>query len=91
MTFHNPNFEDKGRIHAYHNGIKAEPFRGNPSQARLSEVAIDRDPAIIDLAYLFAGLVTIAQPRLVHCILQGVEHTDPTEWSNSHLSNEDNL
>ena len=24
--------------------------------------------------------------RLVHRILQGVEHTDPTEWSNSHLS-----
>ena len=26
MTFRNHNFEDKGRIHAYHNGIKVEPF-----------------------------------------------------------------
>ena len=54
--------------------------------ARLPLIEIDRDSAIINLAYLFAGLVTIAQSRLVHRILQGVEHTDPTEWSNSHLS-----
>ena len=39
-----------------------------------------------DLAYLITGLITITQFRLVHRILQGVEHTDPTEWSNSHLS-----
>ena len=54
--------------------------------ARLPSIEIDQDSAIIDLAYLFAGLVTIAQSGLVHCILQGVEHTDPTERSNSHLS-----
>ena len=42
-TFHIPNFEDKGRTHAYHNGIKVEPLWGNPSQACLSEAAIDRD------------------------------------------------
>ena len=53
--------------------------------ARLPWIGIERDFAIIDLAYLFAGLVPITQFRLVHCILQGVEHTDPTEWSNSHL------
>ena len=49
--------------------------------ARLPLIEIDRDSAIINLAYLFAGLVTIAQSRLVHRILQGVEHTDPTKWS----------
>ena len=54
--------------------------------AKLQSIEIDWDSAIIDLAYLFAGLVTITQSRLVHCILQGVEHTDPTEWSNSHCS-----
>ena len=54
--------------------------------ARLPSIGIDRDPAIIDLAYLIAGLVTITQSRLVHCMLQGVKHTDPTEWGNSHLS-----
>ena len=53
---------------------------------RLPSIEIDRDSAIIDLAYLFAGLVAITQSRLVHRILQGVEHTDPTEWSNSHRS-----
>ena len=42
-TFHVPNFEDMGRIHAYHNKIKVEPFRGNPFQACLSEVATNRD------------------------------------------------
>ena len=52
--------------------------------ARLSLIGIDRDSAIIDLANLFTGLVTITQSRLVHRILQGVKYTDPTEWSNSH-------
>ena len=63
--------------------------RENLLQARLNKfavAAIDRDSVIIDLAYLIAGLVTITQSRLVHRMLQGVEHTDPTEWSNSHLS-----
>ena len=63
--------------------------RDNTYQANLSEIAADRNQiessAIADLAYLIAGLVTITQFRLVHCILQGVEHTDPTEWSSSHL------
>ena len=54
--------------------------------ARFPSLEIDRDSAIIDLAYLIAGLVTIAQSRLVQSILQGVEHTDPREWSNSHCS-----
>ena len=54
--------------------------------ARLPSIGIDQDSAVIDLAYLFAGLVTITQSRLVHRMLQGVEHTDPTEWSNSHRS-----
>ena len=53
---------------------------------RLPLIGIDRDSAIINLAYLFAWLVTITQSRLVHRILQGVEHTDPTEWSNLHRS-----
>ena len=51
----------------------------------LLSTEIDRDSAIINLAYLIAGLVTITQSRLVHRMLQGVEHTDPMEWSNSHL------
>ena len=40
-TFHVPNFEDKGRIHAYHNEIKVDFLRGNSTQAGLSEVATD--------------------------------------------------
>ena len=52
---------------------------------RLPSIEIDQDSAIINLAYLFTGLVTITQSRLVHCMLQGVEHTDPMECSNSHL------
>ena len=54
--------------------------------ARLLSTEIDQDSAIIDLAYLFTGLITITQSHLVHHILQGVEHTDPMEWSNSHRS-----
>ena len=38
-----------------------------------------------DLAYLIAGLVTTTQFHVVPRILQGVEHTDPMEWSTSHL------
>ena len=56
---------------------------------RLREAASDRNRVessdISDFAYLFTGLITITQSCLVHLILQGVEHTDPTEWSNSHL------
>ena len=36
------------------------------------------------------GSCTVAQSPLVHCMLQGVEHTDPTGWSNSHLFIGDN-
>ena len=61
----------------------------NPYQENLSEIAANRNrvesSAIADLAYLIAGLVTSTQFRLVHRMLQGVEHTDPTEWSTSHL------
>ena len=90
-------FEDKGRLHAHHNRIKIDHCRDNLYQASLSEIATDRDRtrlppieierdfAITDLAYLIAGLVTITQFRLVHRMLQGVEHTDPTECSSSHL------
>ena len=46
---------------------------------RLPSIEIGWDSAIIDLAYLFAGLVAIAQSRLAHRIPQWVEHTDPTE------------
>ena len=42
-TFHFPTFEDKGRLHVYHNKIKIDHFRDNPFQARLSEIAMDRD------------------------------------------------
>ena len=61
----------------------------NLYQENLSEIAANRNrvesSVIADLAYLIAGLVTTTQFRLVHRMLQGVEHTDPTEWSNSHL------
>ena len=50
---------------------------------KFAVIAINRDSVITDLAYLIAGSIT--QSRLVHCMLQEVEHTDPTEWSNSHL------
>ena len=53
--------------------------------ARLPLIGIEQDSAITDFAYLLAGLVTITQFCLVHRVLQGVEHTDPTEWSSSHL------
>ena len=62
--------------------ITAREIHFKHAWARLPSIGIDRDSAIIDLAYLFAGLVTITQFCLVHRILQGVEHTDPTEWSN---------
>ena len=60
-------------------------------QIRLREAASDRNRVEIthtaDLAYLISNywIDHITQFRLVHRILQGVEHTDPTEWSNSHL------
>ena len=50
---------------------------------KFAVISINRDSVITDLAYLIAGSIT--QSRLVHCMLQEVEHTDPTEWSNSHL------
>ena len=81
-------FEDKGRLHVYHNKIKIDHCRDILYQASLSEmppIGIERDSAIIDLAYLIAGLVTITQSHLVHHMFQGVERTDPTEWSNSRL------
>ena len=59
-------------------------------QIRLREAASDRNRVEItttaDLAYLITGLITNTQFHLVHRILQGVEHTDPTEWSTLHLS-----
>ena len=48
-------------------------------------IGIGQDSAIIDLGYLLAGLVTITQFHLVHRVPQGVEHTNPAEWSSSHL------
>ena len=58
-------------------------------QIRLREAASDKNwveiTATADLAYLIAGLVTTTQFHVVHRMLQGVEHTDPTEWSTSHL------
>ena len=53
-------------------------------------IGIDQDSAIIDFAYLFAGLVAIIQSCLVHRMLQGVEHTDPTGWSIHTVSLETN-
>ena len=61
----------------------------NLYQENLSEIAANRNQvkssAIADLAYLIAGLVTTTQFRLVYLMLQGVEYTDPTERSTSHL------
>ena len=69
--------------------------RDHPHQASLIETVVDRNrveiSVIADLAYSIAGLVTTTQFRLVHRMLQGVEHTDPTEWSTSHLSIRDKL
>ena len=88
MTFNFLLFEGKGRLHAYHDKAMIDYRWENLFQACLNEFAvteIDRDSVIIDLDYLFAGLVTITLSCLVHCMLQGVKHTDPTAWSNSHL------
>ena len=57
-------------------------------QVRLREAASDRNRVesldIADLAYLITGLVATTQFRLVPRMLQGVEHTDQSEWSTSH-------
>ena len=83
-----PTFEDNGTLHAYHNKVKIDYRWEYLLQARLNEfavTAIDRDSVIIDLDYLINGSVAITRSRLVHRMLQGVEHTNPTEWSNSRL------
>ena len=91
-TFCFPNFEDKGRTHVYHNKIKIELFRGNSVQASFSKVATDgtRPKFRYNRLGLFIYWVgvhcTVTQSCLAHCILQGVEHTSPTGWSDSHLS-----
>ena len=88
-TFYAPTFEDKGRSHAAiakSESVAAVEILLKHAWVNLPSIETDRDVAIINLAYFFTGLVTITQSRLVHRILQGVEHTDPTEWSNSHLS-----
>ena len=86
-TFHFPTFEDKGRLHAVISkleSVTAEEILLKCTWANLPKIDTDLDVALIDLSYLLAGLVTITQSRLVHHMLQGVEHTDQTEWSNSH-------
>ena len=86
-TFHFPTFEDKGRLHAViakSESVTAEEILLKCTWANLPKIDTDLDVALIDLSYLLAGLVTITQSRLVHHMLQGVEHTDPTKWSNSH-------
>ena len=88
-TFHFPTFEDKGRLHAAiatSESVAAGETSLKHTWANLPSIETDRDAAIIDLAYLFTGLVTITQFCLVQRVLQGVEHIDPTEWSNSHHS-----
>ena len=88
-TFCIPTFEDKGRLHATITKLRliaAKEISLKHAWARLPLIEINRDVATIDLAYLFTGLVTITQFCLVHRVLQGVEHIDPTEWSNSHHS-----
>ena len=93
-TFHNPNFEDKGRTHVCHNKIKIEFFRGNSVQVCLSEVATDINRSKscynrLGLLICWIGVhCTVAQSPLSR-IFQEVEYTSPTGWSNSHLSIED--
>ena len=56
------SFEDKGRLHAYQNKVRMDYRRENLLQAFLNEfavAAINWDSVIVDLAYSFAGLVTI--------------------------------
>ena len=87
--FYAPTFEDKGRLHAAMTKselVTAREISLKHAWVNLPSIETHRDVAIIDLAYLFTGLVTITQSRLVHRKLQGVEHTDPMEWSNSHPS-----
>ena len=52
-------FEDKGRLYAYHNKARMDYRRENLLQVSVNKfavAAIDRDSAIMDLAYLIAGL-----------------------------------
>ena len=88
-TFHFSTFEDKGRLQATiarAESVAARETLLKHTWANLPSIETDWDVAIIDLAYLFTSLVTITQSRLVRRMLQGVEHTDPTGWSSSHLS-----
>ena len=88
-TFCIPTVEDKGRLHATITKLRliaAKEISLKHAWARLPLIEIDWDVATIDLAYLFTWLVTITQFCLVQRVLQGVEHIDPTEWSNSHHS-----
>ena len=83
-TFHFPTFKEGGRLHAYYNKARMDYRQENLLQARLNKfavAAIDRDSVTIDLVYLIAGSVTITQSRLVHRLLQGVDHTAPLEVS----------
>ena len=73
-------------LHAYHNKIKIDHCRGNPFQACLSKIPNNRDWPRFCYKPLGLFIYWIGHnypARLVHRILQGVEHTDPTEWSNS--------
>ena len=79
----------KGRLHATITIPKLIPsgeISHKQAWARFPSIGMEYWLALIDLAYLFAGLVAITQSRLVHRMPQGVEHTDPTEWSNSYRS-----
>ena len=80
-------FEDKGRLRIRCSKLKRRLLIGTPPFKRIRRgPSTTREHATTNPAYLIAGLVIITQFPLVHRMLQGVKHTDPTEWSNLHLS-----
>ena len=81
-------FWGQGKVTCRYSKIKISHCWGNFAQAYLSELAIDRGWLRCCHNRLVLFIYWIGhntQSCLVHRMLQGVEHTDPTEWSNSHL------
>ena len=86
-SFQSSNQETREKVQTHSSG-KMVHFRGTISIKSARERSPIRKQIMMPPRHAcpVAGLVTSTQFPLVHRMLQGVEHTDPTEWSTSHLS-----
>ena len=86
-SFQSSNQETREKVQTHSSG-KMVHFRGTISIKSTRERSPIRKQIMMPPRHAcpVAGLVTSTQFPLVHRMLQGVEHTDPTEWSTSHLS-----